>query len=88
MRIGDRVLHRDQNVGIVEAIEPWDDRRNFVDVRWQTPHDVPSCVTSTCSSNDLLVVPCGVKPPARSEEWMAESRAFCEGIRRAIEEAE
>ena len=84
MKCGERVLHTDGGVGIIEEVTPWDDRRQFIYVRWQTPLDVPSCVCSTCSSEDLMVVPSTVKPEARSEKWMAESRAFCAAIEKAL----
>ena len=79
-KIGQRVIHVDGGVGHIEAIDG-----DYIDVRWLTPNNEPSCSISICSRGDLA--PCGdnVVPRPRSAEWHAESNAFCEAIRSALE---
>lgn len=79
MTIGDRVAHRDGNVGHIEAMDD-----EYIDVRWLTPRNVPSCCVSICSHSDLTVVPKSVVPQPRSDEWWEQSRAFCAAIENVL----
>lgn len=81
MDLGQRVVHVDGSVGHVEAVDG-----EFIDVRWLTPLNVPSCVVSVCRLSDLTPCDDKVLPRPRSAEWWAESEAFCGAIRAALEE--
>ena len=89
MKLGDRVMHKDDGVGHITAIDkPWPDGTILVDVRWLTPLNVPSVLTSTTDSRHLMVVPDSVKPEARSREWMEKAQAFCAAIEAALRESD
>ena len=83
LEVGQRVLHRTEGVGIVEAkdlIFP-----PTVDVRWLTPNNEPSVLTScVMDARDLQPVPDNVVPMPRSEEWWREAREFCRAIEWAL----
>ncbi len=64
MKIGDRVAKNDGGVGHIESIG-----ERFADVRWQTPHNTPSCCVGTCDIKELIPVSDNVLPQPRSREW-------------------
>lgn len=81
MRIGNRIAHTTNGgVGHVEQIDG-----DWIDVRWLTPNNEPSCMVSVCRAESLVLVGENVIPQPRSVEWWEESRAFCGAIRAALE---
>jgi hypothetical protein len=85
MKVGNRVCHRRDGVGIVESVDN-DPRWPNADVRWLTPKNKPSCCVSLCDQADLVVVGENVLPQPRSKAWHEESKRFYEMISRAITE--
>ena len=84
MKIGDRVIHlEDGLIGIVESVNV-----EWCDVRWQTPNDKPSCLTSSTFISSLEIVPSYVRPMPISKEKQEEADRFYEAILQAIDEAE
>ena len=72
---GDRVVHEiDGDIGHVESIV--DIESGYIDVRWLTPHNVPSCVVSCCPIAILARVGTNVVPRPRSREWWIEANEF------------
>lgn len=85
LRVGQRVVHRTEGVGHIEAID-----LGFlcaVDVRWLTPNNEPSVLTSCCFDPRELT-PCSdsVVPMPKSDEWWAEAKAFNEAIEAILTE--
>lgn len=82
MKVGDRVYHA-RGVGIIEAVDN-DERWPNADVRWLTPDNEPSCLSSLCAQADLQVVGDNVLPQPRSKAWKRESKAFCDACLQAV----
>ena len=80
-KVGDRVIFRG-DIGHIESVEYLNDESlPCVDVRWVTPNNEPSVLTSTVFNIDeLKKIPDNVLPMPKSKEWWAESKAFCEAI--------
>lgn len=80
--VGARVAHHRNGVGHVE--DPGDGY--MCDVRWLTPSNVPSILTSAVWCDELTPVSDAVVPMPKSKEWRAESKEFCEAISAAVRE--
>jgi hypothetical protein len=79
MKIGDRVvLHAD--VGYIEELDG-----DWATVRFQTPHDSPSVLSTICRVSDLRDGT-NVVPRPRPKLWWRESREFCAIVRSTCEE--
>jgi hypothetical protein len=87
MKIGDRVLYKpDGGIGHIEAIDLDDSEMPCVDVRWLTPNNEPSVLTSCVLMDQLVHVGENVVPQPRSKEWWDEAREFCAGVEGAVME--
>jgi len=79
LEVGQRVIHPTEGIGIVEEkdlIFP-----ASVDIRWLTPNNEPSVLTSCVMEPQLLKpVSDSVVPMPKSKAWWEESRAFCARI--------
>ena len=81
MKIGDRVHVDGEGVGIVEEVDG-----DFLGVRWLTPNNKPSCLTTFGIRRcDARKVGDNVLPQPRSEAWKAESAAFCSAVSGIVE---
>lgn len=77
-----RVAHTDKGVGYIE--DPGDGY--MCDVRWLTPGNEPSVLTSAVWCDELIQVPDSVRPMPKSEQWHAESKALFDALERAVKE--
>jgi len=87
LEVGQRVVHPTEGVGIVEEkdlIFPVS-----VDVRWLTPNNEPSILTS-CVIEPQLLKPVSdlVIPMPKSKAWWKESQDFCAVIENILIEEE
>jgi len=77
--VGSRVYVSGEGVGIIEEIEPGEPLT--YGVRWLTPDNVPSWLTTygipAANVHEALD---GVMPQPRSAEWREESSAFCSAV--------
>lgn len=82
MKVGDLVLvdGDDGWAFWVESIDP-----PFCDVRAMTPDRKPSCCVTMTYIDKCTVVEDVVTDP-KSDEWWAESRAFCAAIERLLDD--
>lgn len=73
MKVGDRIHVDGEGVGIVEEVDG-----EFIGVRWLTPDNKPSCLTTFgIRRSDVRKVGNNVLPQPRSKEWKKDSAAFC-----------
>ncbi len=87
LKHGQRVINQHGEVGHIEPDELCDDDPLFKDcsyVRWLTPNNEPSIMSSTCHTKDLTAVPDSVVPMQRNAAWWAESRALCDQVTAAF----
>lgn len=73
--VGQRVYHKEGGVGIVEN-EFGDNDNLTTDVRWLTPNNEPSVLTSLCLTENLTPVSDSVVPMPRSKQWWKEAQEF------------
>jgi len=86
LNIGQRVLYPGEGIGHIEAIDI-DHELTTVDVRWLTPNNEPSVVTSCVFHPEKLIpVSENVVPMQKSQEWWGEAWEFIAGIEQALEE--
>ncbi|MFB5646023.1 MAG: hypothetical protein ACE5R3_05425 [Nitrosopumilaceae archaeon] len=84
--VGQRVAHKDGNIGIVEN-EYGDNDEITTDVRWLTPNNEPSVLTSLCLNEDLTLVGNNVVPMKKSREWWRKAREFQKALESIITES-
>lgn len=87
MQIGDRVITTQGDVGHIEALD-LNPEYPIADVRMLTPRNEPSACVSMCPIKYLRVVSDTVVPIPRNAAWWREAVEFCEGIERALYEAD
>ena len=81
MKIGDRVITSEGEIGIVTGIDG-----DFTDIRYVTPNNEPSCVTGTVWTCNLRIVGENVLPLKKNKEWWDKANSFHNAICSAINE--